>query len=221
MNAPAPSLRIDIVSDVMCPWCIIGYRQLAIALEDKGIEHEVFWHPFELNPEMAPEGQNLREHLTEKYGASPEDSAKNRAQITGLGEALGFTFKFADDGRMHNTFNTHQLLHWAESQGYKDALKKALFAAHFTDGRNLSDDEVLADIAGENGLDRQEALAVLQDQRFASEVRDVQRFWIKQGINSVPAVVFDRQHLVSGAQGVENYSGILDQLIEMRSAAGT
>lgn len=217
MNTP---LQIDIVSDVMCPWCIVGYRQLATALEAKGVAHEIHWHPFELNPEMPPEGQNLREHLTEKYGSTPEDSAKNREHLTTLGDTLGFSFKFTDASRMHNTFNTHQLLHWAGKQGRKHELEQVLFAAHFTDGRNLSDDEVLADIAGENGFDRAEALAVLQDQRFAAEVREAQKFWVDQGIRSVPAVVFERQHLVSGAQGVENYSGILDQLLEMKSNAG-
>ena len=219
MNTSTLPLRNDIVSDVMCPWCVIGYRQLATALKAQGVAYEIHWHPFELNSEMAPEGQNIREHIMEKYGSTAEESAKSRDQMTEVGEALGFEFNFADDMRMHNTFNTHQLLHWAETQGRKHDLKQALFAAHFTDGRNLSDDEVLADIAGENGFDRAEALAVLQDQRFASEVRQNQKFWVDQGIRGVPAVVFDRQHLVTGAQGVENFSSILDQLIELQKNA--
>jgi predicted DsbA family dithiol-disulfide isomerase len=205
-------LRIDIVSDVMCPWCIIGYRQLAQALAATGTEHEIQWHPFELNPEMPPEGQNLREHITEKYGATPEQSAQNRVQMTNLGTELGFEFRFEDDTRMHNTFKSHQLLHWAETLGRKHDLKMALFTAHFTEGRNLSDDAVLAEIAAEIGLDHAEAQAVLADQRFAIVVRDAQNFWIQQGITGVPAVVFDRQHLVSGAQGVENFTNILNQL---------
>ena len=219
MNTPKTPLRIDIVSDVMCPWCVIGYRQLATALKTQDVAHEIFWHPFELNPEMAPEGQNIREHIMEKYGSTAEESAKSRDQMMAIGEALGFEFNFTDDMRMHNTFNNHQLLHWAETLGRKHALKQALLAAHFTDGRNLSDDEVLADIAAENGFDRKEALAVLQDQRFASEVRQNQKFWVDQGIRGVPAVVFNRQHLVTGAQGVENFSGILDQLIELQKNA--
>ena len=209
MSAP---LRIDIVSDVMCPWCIIGYRQLAKALEATGTEYDLHWHPFELNPEMPPEGQNLREHVAEKYGSTAEQSEQSRLQMTKLGVDLGFKFQFDTDTRMHNTFNTHQLLHWADALGRKHDLKTALFAAHFTDGRNLSDDAILANIAGEIGLDRSEALAVLKDQRFASQVRLEQNFWIKQGIRGVPAVVFDRQHLVTGAQGVENYTNILNQL---------
>lgn len=209
MNQP---LRIDIVSDVMCPWCIIGDRQLAEALAATGTAHEIHWHPFELNPDMPPEGQNVREHIAEKYGSTPEQSDKSRKQMTALGADLGFEFRYTDDMRMHNTFNAHQLLHWADTQGRKHDLKLALFIAHFTDGRDLSDDAVLADVAGETGLDRAEALAVLADQRFASEVRQIENFWVQQGIRGVPAVVLDRKHLVTGAQGVENYTSILGQL---------
>jgi predicted DsbA family dithiol-disulfide isomerase len=217
MTDPKPPLRIDIISDVMCPWCIIGYRQLAIALEDSEVVHEIHWHPFELNPNMPAEGQDIGEHLAEKYGTTPEQSAANRASMTAHGEELGFAFNFVDGFRMHNTFNTHQLLHWANEQGRKNDLKQALFTAHFTNGRNLSDDAVLVDIAVEIGLDRDEATAVLADQRFAAEVRQEQQFWTQQGISGVPAVVFDHQHLVTGAQGVENYQSILNQLHEMRA----
>ncbi|MEH6834865.1 MULTISPECIES: DsbA family oxidoreductase [Falsihalocynthiibacter] len=213
--SPQP-LRIDIVSDVVCPWCVIGYRQLAQALKASGTPHEIHWHPFELNPQMPLEGQNLAEHLTEKYGATPAQSAENRTHITKQGADVGFDFSFADDMRMHNTFNTHQLLHWANEQGRMQDLKQALFAAHFTDRRDLSDPEVLADVAGEIGLDRTEAVAVLDDQRFAEEVRRAETHWTQQGISGVPAMVFDEKHLVTGAQGVENYTQILGQLAEMR-----
>jgi predicted DsbA family dithiol-disulfide isomerase len=205
-------LRIDIVSDVMCPWCIIGYRQLAAALEASDVDHEIHWHPFELNPNMPSEGQDIGEHLAEKYGTTPEQSLANRAMMTARGKELGFEFNFADGFRMHNTFNTHQLLHWANEQGRKNDLKQALFTAHFTNGRNLSDDAVLVDIAAEIGLDRDEATAVLADQRFASTVRQEQQFWTQQGISGVPAVVFDQQHLVTGAQGVENFKSVLVQI---------
>ena len=215
-NQKSP-LRIDIISDVMCPWCIIGYRQLAIALEVTGVDHEVHWHPFELNPNMPATGQDMREHLVEKYGTTPEQSDANRANMTALGEELGFAFRFEDGFRMHNTFNAHQLLYWANTQDRMDDLKQALFTAHFTNGRDLSDDAVLADIATEIDLDGTEATAVLADQRFASEVREEQKFWTQQGISGVPAVVFDRQHLVTGAQGVDNYQSILGQLQDMRA----
>ncbi len=212
-NSP---LRIDIISDVMCPWCVIGYRQLASALETSGVEHEIHWHPFELNPDMPVQGQDMREHLIEKYGTTPEQSDANRANMTERGKEVGFDFNFVEGFRMHNTFKTHQLLHWASEQGRKDALKQALFTAHFTHGRDLSDDAVLVEIAAEIGLDQSEATAVLADQRFAAEVRQQEKFWMQQGISGVPAVVFDRQHLVTGAQGTENYQSILSQLQQMR-----
>lgn len=209
------TLQIDIVSDVMCPWCIIGYRQLSKALDATGTEHEIQWHPFELNPQMPPEGQNTREHIAEKYGSTPEQSEQSRQQMTALAADLGFDFEWTEDSRMHNTFNTHQLLHWANTQGRMHDLKMALFTAHFTDQRNLSDNAVLVDVAAEIGLDRAEAVAVLDDQRFAKDVRGAEQFWQQQGISGVPAVVFNRKHLVTGAQGVENYTSILTQLAEM------
>ena len=212
MNETKSPLRIDIVSDVMCPWCIIGYWQLKTALGTSEVDHEIHWHPFELNPNMPPEGQDIGEHLAEKYGTTPKQSAVNRAMMAAHGEELGFDFNFTDDFRMHNTFNTHQLLHWAGEQGCKNDLKQALFTAHFTDRQNLSDDAVLVGIAGEIGLDRVEAKSVLNDQRFANAVRQEQQFWRQQGINGVPAVVFDRRHLVTGAQGVDNFKSILAQL---------
>ncbi len=215
MTTASAPLRIDIISDVMCPWCVIGYRQLAQALADKNTAHEIHWHPFELNPDMAADGQDLGEHLAEKYGVTPEQSAQNRIQITQLGADQGFEFAFTDDLRMYNTFNTHQLLHWADGFNKKHALKQALFSAHFTDHRDLSDNNVLADIAAENGLEHAEALAVLADQRFASEVRTAQQYWMQNGIRGVPAVVFNNRHLVTGAQGVDTYSNILAQLENM------
>ena len=209
------ALRIDIVSDVVCPWCIVGYRQLERAVKATGVVVDIHWHPFELNPNMPAEGQNMVEHIMEKYGSSPEESKANRARLTEIGEGLDFAFSFGDDMRMHNTFNTHQLLHWAKQQGRGDDLKQALFNAHFTNLRDLSDTAVLADIASEIGFDRAEAEAVLADQRFANEVRSEESFWTQQGISGVPAMVFNRKHLVTGAQGVENYTSILTQLSEM------
>ena len=214
-----PTLQIDIVSDVMCPWCVIGYKQLARALEAVGTPHNIRWHPFELNPNMPPEGQNITEHIAEKYGATPEQSRASRLQMTQAGADVGFEFAYTEDMRMHNTFNTHQLLHWAAQQGHMHDLKMALFIAHFTHGRNLSDNAVLADIAASIGLDQAQAAAVLADQRFAGEVRAAQQFWVQQGIQSVPAAVFNQRHLVSGAQGVDNFTQILHQLNSMPEAA--
>lgn len=207
-------LRIDIISDVMCPWCIVGYKQLTAALRATGTAHEIHWHPFELNPDMPQTGQNLREHIMEKYGSTAQESEESRKHLTKTGADLGFAFQFSDDSRMHNTFNTHQLLHWANQTGQMDLLKQALFTAHFSLAQDLSDNAVLADIAASVGLDRDKAMSVLTDQRFADTVRQEQAFWIQQGIRGVPAVVFDRQHLVTGAQGVDNFTSILKQITQ-------
>ena len=210
-----PPIRIDIVSDVTCPWCIVGYRQLMNAVEETGTDVDVHWHPFELNPNMPPEGQDLGEHIVEKYGTTKAESVMNRERLTSLGKELGFEFGFTDDMRMHNTFNVHQLLHWATQQGRGHDLKQAMFTAHFTHTRNLSDNDVLADIAAEIGLDRDAALDVLTSQRFANDTRSEEQFWVQQGITGVPAMVFERKYLVTGAQGAENYAGIFKQLAQM------
>ncbi len=215
MEPSKKPLRIDIVSDVVCPWCVIGYRQLAEALKQTDTAHTIHWHPFELNPNMLSEGQNMREHIIEKYGSTKEESDASRVRLTEAGREVGFEFNFNDDTRMHNTFNLHQLLHFADQQGRMHELKQALFAAHFTNNRNISDINVLADIAAETGLDRSEALAVLEGQFFAQEVRTEEQHWQQQGIQSVPAIIFNERHLVSGAQGVDNYINILEQLANM------
>lgn len=210
-------LRVDIISDVMCPWCIVGYSQLAKAATDADIDLDVHWHPFELNPQMAEEGENLREHLAAKYGSTPEQSTQARAQLTNLGQALGFEFNFSDGSHMWNTFRAHQLLDWAGEQGKGHDLKMALFRAHFTDAKNLSDPDVLADVAEAVGLDRAEALRLLASEERAAQVRQKQQFWQQQGIQGVPAMVFQQRHLVTGAQGEANYTNILTQLVEMSS----
>ncbi|MFY0682785.1 MAG: DsbA family oxidoreductase [Thalassovita sp.] len=217
MSDPTSPLRIDIVSDVVCPWCVVGYRQLAQALEQAETAHEIHWHPFELNPEMPAQGQNLRDHIMEKYGSTAEQSQDARDRLAAVGKDVGFEFRFTDDMRMYNTFNVHQLLRWAGAQGQEHALKQAFFTAYFTDHADLSDRAALIKVVTSIGLNAQEAAEVLEDQRFAPEVRKLQNFWINQGVRGVPAVVFDQKHLVSGAQGVENYSQILAQLAEMQA----
>ncbi|UWQ33360.1 DsbA family oxidoreductase [Leisingera sp. M527] len=207
-----PALRVDIISDVVCPWCAVGYNQLAFAARRAGAVLDIHWQPFELNPDMAPEGEDLREHLAAKYGSTAEQSAQVRAQLTELGEALGFTFHFFDGMRIYNTFQAHQLIEWAEERGKGHEMKQALLGAYFTDGKDVSDPEVLTLAAGNLGLDGSEARAALDSGKHADSVRQRAAFWVNQGIRGVPAMVFDGRHLVTGAQGVENYASILEQL---------
>ena len=212
-NFPQP-VRIDIVSDVVCPWCIVGYRQLSQALAQTGVQADVKWHPFELNPDMPPEGQNLREHLIEKYAITPEQSVSARAQLTALGADLGIVFNFSDDSRMVNTFLAHQLIEWADDQGRQTDMKLALFKAHFSDGRNVSDLATLVEIAAGLGLDAGAARVALEGETMAWNVRSMQTFWTDKGVRGVPAMVFGGKHLLTGAQGVETYVKMLGRLGE-------
>lgn len=207
MTASPKALQIDFVSDVVCPWCVVGLGGLETALgalAAEGITAEIHFQPFELNPDMAPEGENITEHIGRKYGATPEQSAKNRAMIRDrAAEAWpGFEMKMGETSRIWNTFDAHRLLHWAGTIGRAEqrALKEALFRAHFTDNRPLPDAEVLADAAEAAGLDRTEAEAVLADGRHAAEVREAEALWRSRGISAVPAVVVEGKWLISGGQ---------------------
>ncbi len=215
----APPLHIDIISDVMCPWCIVGYRQLEKALAQTGTGAFVRWHPFELNPEMGAQGQNLTEHIAEKYGATPEQSAQNRATLTAIGADLGIDFQFTPDSRIVNSFAAHQLLHWAQEYNLQHPLKMAFFDAHFTQGRDVSSEDVLVDIAQTVGLDADMARNVLDTASHADRVREIEGMWTSQGISGVPAMVFEGKYLVTGAQGSDNYSQIIRQILDERDAA--
>lgn len=213
------SVQIDIVSDVMCPWCIVGFRQLEQALAHKGVGAFVRWHPFELNPDMGSEGQNLAEHITEKYGSTPAQSAENRKRIIELGTSLGIDFQFSDDSRIVNTFAAHQLLGWSQEKGLQHPLKMALFKAHFTDARDVSDIDVLVEVAGDVGLDAAEAQQVLTSGSHADATRQGQAFWTSRGVSGVPSMVFDQRYLLTGAQGAQTYAQMLEKVLEERDAA--
>lgn len=216
---PGPVVQVDIVSDVMCPWCIVGFRQLEQALAAVGVGAYVRWHPFELNPQMPPEGQNLTEHIMEKYGSSQEQSEANRTHLQGLGQELGIDFAFTPESRIVNTFQAHQLLGWAQTEGLQHPLKMALFEAHFTEGRNVSDPAVLVDVAESVGLDRARAAEVLESGEMAEETRAHQAFWTSRGISGVPSMVFEGKYLLTGAQGAQTYAQMLRKVLEEREAA--
>lgn len=214
-------LKIDFVSDVSCPWCVIGLRALdqALANAKADITAEIHFQPFELNPQMSAEGQEITEHITQKYGISPAQADANRENIRARGAELGFRFaKSTDAGggrnRIYNTFDAHRLLHWAEtvSLAKQKALKEALFAAYFTDGQSPGSHDVLARVAGEVGLDVAQAKAVLSSDQYAAEVRAQEQFYTGQGIRSVPAVIINDRHLISGGQPVEVFEQALRQI---------
>ncbi|MEP3845635.1 MAG: DsbA family oxidoreductase [Paracoccaceae bacterium] len=207
-------VQVDIISDVMCPWCIIGYRQLEQALGMTKMGARVRWHPFELNPDMPAEGENLRDHIMRKYGSTEEQSTAARVQMKSLGETLGIAFKFKDDSRIVNSFKAHQLLDLALSQGIQHPLKMAFFKAHFEDGLDVSDQEVLITIATETGLDRDACQQALDSGALVDQVREKQSFWTSRGISGVPSIVFGGKFLVTGAQGVQNYADVLKRTVD-------
>lgn len=207
-------LRIDIVSDVVCPWCIIGYRQLARALDelDGVFDVQVHWQPFELNPNMPTEGQDTREHLAQKYGTSSEQSRQARDRLSALGESLGFKFDYFDGMRIYNTFKAHQLLHWAAEQGRQTELKMALFEAFFSRRENVGDNAILAEVAQRVGLSDTEAMAVLESARYAQTVREEQARWLDREVHAVPMFFFNDGYPVPGAQEAETFVRILKRI---------
>lgn len=210
---PADTVQIDIVSDVMCPWCIVGFKQLEQALALTGLGAEIRWHPFELDPDMPPEGQDMIEHVMQKYGSTPEQSAQSRERFTQLGQELGFEFNFHDGRRIYNTFQAHQLLDWAEELEKQHPLKMAMFSAYFTDGKDMSDVDVLVEAATSVGLDGAAASAILTSGARAASVREKQQFWTSRGISGVPSMVFGGKYLMTGAQGADNYAEILRRIV--------
>lgn len=211
------NLKIDFVSDVSCPWCAVGLAALEQALGQVSdhIDATVTFQPFELNPHMVKEGEDTTAHLYKKYGSSPEQATAMRETIRSRGAELGFTFNLDKRSRIYNTFNAHRLLHWAHLEGpagAQVALKKAFLKAYFTDGENPSDGAVLVRIAGEVGLDTARAQAILDTDEFATDVRNQAQFYVRSGINSVPAVIINDKHLISGGQPPEVFANALRQI---------
>ncbi|MDP2035704.1 MAG: DsbA family oxidoreductase [Polaromonas sp.] len=215
MNTTSPvKMKIDFVSDVSCPWCVIGLKALegALGRVNGQVQAELHFQPFELNPHMTAEGQDITEHLTEKYGSTPEQLEQTREMIRMRGQELGFTFTVGARNRVYNTFDAHRLLHWAEEEGHQLALKEGLFKAYFTDGENPGSHQVLVRVAGEVGLDVARAQQILASDEYADEVRQRQQFYQQQGIRSVPAIIINDKHLISGGQPVEVFEQALRQI---------
>ena len=209
-------MRIDFVSDVACPWCAVGLNSLEIALGRLGndVPVELHFQPFELNPQMPPEGEDTIQHLSRKYGAPPEQLARNRQHLRERGAAVGFTF--GERPRVWNTFDAHRLLHWAGIEGKQRELKHALLKAYHGDAENPGAHDVLLRLAGEVGLDVERARAILGSDEFSADVRAAERLWQQRGISSVPAVVIDERHLVSGGQPPEVFEEALRRIAAER-----
>lgn len=212
----AKKIQIDFVSDVVCPWCAVGLASLETALKrlEGEVEAEIHFQPFELNPQMAPEGEDRDEHLARKYGRSKEEFAVSRENIRQRAASVGFTMNAQD--RVYNSFDAHRLLHWAGLAGQggdaQAKLKHALLRAYFTDGLNITDPDVLAAKAEEAGLDPTEARAILASDRYAQDVKQEEQAWLATGINSVPAIVVNRTYLISGGQPPEVFEANLREM---------
>ena len=218
------SLKIDFISDVSCPWCAVGLGALEQALErvkTQGIEAELHFQPFELNPQMPPQGQDLAEHLTEKYGSTPEQQAANWQALRERAAAVGFHFRPEGRGRIWNTFDAHRLLHWAglESAAAQHALKKALLRAYFSEGRSPSGEAVLLAAVRQAGLDEDRAREILASDAFAAQVRERQQFYAQHGIRAVPSVILNDRHLIQGGQPPEVFEQVLRQVAAMPAGA--
>lgn len=212
-------LKIEIVSDIMCPWCIIGYKNLAAALDqlEGEIEAEISWKPFELNPNMPVEGQDLAEHLAQKYGLSEAQGIENRNRILDMGERAGFSFNFSGKRIMINSLDCHRLLTWAATEGKQTELKLAMFKAHFTDGVYLNNQETLLDVVASVGLDIERAKAILAGGEFFQQVRSEQHALQQMGITSVPTFIINEQYAITGGQPSDAFVQALKQISEQEA----
>mgnify|MGYP006078090039 FL=1 len=208
-------LKIDIVSDVVCPWCTIGYKRLEKAIIELGIQDQVTieWQPFELNPNMPSEGQNVTEHLTEKYGSTLEQQKESKQNMTNVGKELDFKFDYFDEMRMVNTFEAHILLEYAKEHGKQTELKMCLTTAFFSERKDVSTREILKQALQTVGLNSDEGLAKLDNDEARKEIRTKQNYWKNLGVTSVPTIVFNRKSALTGAQPVATFKQVLSELI--------
>ncbi len=215
MKSDTKPLKIDFVSDVACPWCAVGLASLERAIERIGDDlpkPEIHFQPFELNPQMAPEGADPAEYLTNKYGSTPAQQAASRDAIRQRGAEVGFTFRVEGRARIHNTFDAHRLLHWAALEGRQAALKKALLKAYFTDGESIGSHASLVRIATDAGLDGVRAQHILASDEYAADVRAQEQLYTGQGIRSVPTIIINDRHLISGGQPPEVFEQALRKI---------
>lgn len=204
-------MKIDIISDVVCPWCLIGWRQLERALADTGITADVRWHPFELNPGMPVEGEDIAQHIARKYGATPDRMTETRARMDAIAAPLGVDLS-GRAARIWNTRDAHRLLHWARDSGCQTALKLALFDAYFGRGENVSDHAVLLGAVERAGLDRGVAADILASGRYDAAVEALEERWREMDITGVPAFILAERGLVLGAQGEERLAAALRRM---------
>lgn len=215
------TLKIDLISDVVCPWCAIGDARLQAAMRQLADEFafDVEWHPFLLNPDVPREGRNILEHLSGKYGRSPEQMAESQREIIDAAHALGLNFEKALERGAWSTFDTHRVLAYAKEHGCDAAFNRALFEAYFGRAENPTDADVLADIAGSLGLDAQRVRDVLAGDAYTDEIEQELAHWRALGVSSVPSFIIDDKYLLAGAQPPDALADALRQIAGERVAA--
>jgi predicted DsbA family dithiol-disulfide isomerase len=198
-------VKIDIVSDIACPWCAIGYARLEEAMQQLKDEMSfaVEWHAFELNPDPAGDGQPILQALSQKYGRSVEEMEQTQAQMQTIAEGLGLNFSALQERHTRNTFDAHRLVKWAGEEGKQTEMKKALFEAYFGKDAVITDPQVLVSLVENIGLDGETARKILESDQYVQTVREDEAKWQKAGISSVPAFIINDQYLISGAQEPE------------------
>ena len=209
-------IKIDIVSDVVCPWCIIGYKRLEKAIKELGFEDkiEIEWHPFELNPNMPVEGENVIEHVSNKYGMNKEQALASQKSMTNNGEELGFKFNYFDEMKIVNTRDAHILLDFAKEFGKQTKLKMRLMGAFFSEQKDISNRDILLKEFQGIGLDIDKAREILKDEKNREEIKIKESSWQKKGISAVPTMIFNNDSMMNGAYPVETYKQVLSELIE-------
>ena len=214
-------IKIDVVSDVVCPWCAIGYKRLEQAIKELGVEDkiELEWQPFQLNPNMPAEGQDVEEHITEKYGSTPEQQKESQERMTDFGAELDFKFDYFKGMRMVNTFDAHVLLEYAKEQGKQTELKLRLMNSFFGERKDVSNREVLKQELEAVGLNATEAFALLDHEEARTKVKSEEEYWKSLGVNSVPTVVFNRKSALTGAQPVDTYKQVVTELLAEQQSA--
>lgn len=210
----AEKIKIDFISDVVCPWCIVGYNHLKAAIDELGLQDriEIEWQPFELNPDMQPEGEELRAHLARRYGSSKEDTDRARAKIIKAGADYEFTFNYYEGMRTFNTLDAHKLLEYARTVGKQNELKLRLLSAHWSEKKKLSDRAVLMEEAVSVGLSKAEVEEQLSNPLLSKQIKEKESQWQKMGISSIPTMIFNHSSAMSGAQAPSTYKSILSEL---------
>lgn len=208
-------IKLDIISDVVCPWCTIGYKRLEQAISEMGIQDkvEIEWQPFELNPNMPEEGQNVQEHITEKYGASVEDQKLSQKRMTDFGLELGISFDYFEDMRMVNTRDAHILSEYAKENGKQTELYMRLVTAFFSECKDISDRKVLIEELKAVGLNEEVAMTRLHNVDANNQVQSKEKYWQSLGVSSVPTFVFNKKSALTGAQPTDVFKQVLKELI--------